>query len=102
MLRSNGYRLFPNLGLKVAELSLNIVESSNLLGEGPLESRSLRVQLSEIECQQARNARAFRKDQGLITEKTAVQGFAPSSRPQDLQPTAQAQRQEETIRTSRN
>lgn len=28
---------------------------------------------------------------GVITEKTAVQGFAPSSRPQGLQPTEQAQ-----------
>ncbi len=72
MLWSDRYRLFSDLGLKVAELSLNIVESSNLLGEGPLESRSLRVQLSEIKCQQAQHARAFRKYQGVTTEKTAV------------------------------
>ena len=33
----------------------------------------------------------FDKYQAVITEETAVQGFATSSRPQDLQPTAQIQ-----------
>ena len=61
MLWSDRYRLFIDLGFKVAELSLNIVESSNLLGKGPLKSCSLRVQLSEIERQQARHARIVQK-----------------------------------------
>lgn len=43
MLWSDWYRLLLYLGLKIAELSLNIVESPNLLGEGPLESCSFRI-----------------------------------------------------------
>lgn len=73
MLRSDRYRLFIDLGLKVAKLSLNIVESSNLLGEGPLESRSLRVQLYEIECQPARHFGALQKMSVQIAEDTAFQ-----------------------------
>lgn len=67
MPRSDGYRLLVDLGLKVAELSLNIVEPSNLLGERPLESCSLRIQLLERECQRARNVRSsLRKLMGRI------------------------------------
>ena len=43
MLRSDRYGLFVDLRLKIAELSLDIVESSNLLGEGPLKSCGFRV-----------------------------------------------------------
>ena len=57
MLRSDRYRLFVDLGLEVAELSLNIVEPSNLLGEGPLEGCGLRIQLSMMQCQQAQHTR---------------------------------------------
>ena len=65
MLRSDRYRLFVDLGLKVAELSLNIVESANLLGEGFLEGCGLRVQLSMTRHQQAREV----KDVQLRTER---------------------------------
>ena len=84
MPRSDGYRLFIDLGLKVAELPLNIVKPSNLLGEGPLESCSLRIQLYERECQRARTVKDIQRNAWGGSTSSRLR-FKGSPRLQDLE-----------------